>query len=76
MCDLKLQLPCRECIALLQELDAPVEFIVLPTFAYEHKVFVAPFSRKFPSARVFTAPSCAPLPAARAQACWRLPQSC
>ena len=50
----------RECVALVEELGAPVEFIVLPTFAYEHKVFVAPFSRKFPSARVFTAPACAP----------------
>ena len=49
---------CRECVALVKELGAPVEFIVLPTFAYEHKVFVAPFSRKFPSARVYTAPSC------------------
>jgi hypothetical protein len=29
-----------------------VEYIVLPTFAYEHKVFVAPFSRRFPKAKV------------------------
>jgi hypothetical protein len=28
-----------------------VEFIVLPTFAYEHKVFVGPFSRRFPKAK-------------------------
>lgn len=42
----------EECIRLLQELDAPVEYIVLPTFAYEHKVFVGPFSRRFPKAKV------------------------
>jgi hypothetical protein len=36
----------------LQELDAPVEYIVLPTYAYEHKAFVGPFSRKFPDAKV------------------------
>jgi hypothetical protein len=35
-----------------QELDAPVEYIVLPTYAYEHKAFVGPFSRKFPKAKV------------------------
>jgi hypothetical protein len=28
----------RECVALLKELGLPVEYIVLPTFAYEHKV--------------------------------------
>ena len=41
-------LSCRECVALIKELGAPVEFIVLPTFAYEHKVFVAPMSRQVP----------------------------
>lgn len=41
---------------LLKELKAPVEFIVLPTFAYEHKIFVGPFSRKFPKAQVWVAP--------------------
>lgn len=44
-------------LQLLKELDAPVEHIVLPTFAYEHKVFVGPFSRRFPRAKVWTAPS-------------------
>lgn len=44
--------PTDECLRLLRELDAPVEYIVLPTFAYEHKVFVGPFSRKFPKAKV------------------------
>jgi hypothetical protein len=34
---------------LLTELDAPVEYIVLPTFAYGHKIFVVgPFSRSSP----------------------------
>ncbi|CAN0924326.1 hypothetical protein LINGRAHAP2_LOCUS34111 [Linum grandiflorum] len=41
---------------LLKELDAPVEYIVLPTFAYEHKIFVGPFSRKFPRAQIWVAP--------------------
>jgi hypothetical protein len=29
-----------------------VEHIVLTTFAYEHKVFVGPFARRFPKAKV------------------------
>lgn len=33
-----------------------MEYIVLPTFAYEHKIFVGPFSRKFPRAQVWVAP--------------------
>ncbi|KAG2424024.1 hypothetical protein HXX76_014848 [Chlamydomonas incerta] len=48
--------PTAECIRLLKELDAPVEYIVLPTFAYEHKIFVGPFSRRFPKAKVYVAP--------------------
>ncbi|EOY03592.1 T4P13.26 protein isoform 6 [Theobroma cacao] len=48
--------PTKECIKLLKELGAPVEYIVLPTFAYEHKIFVGPFSRKFPKAQVWVAP--------------------
>eukprot|EP00890_Picochlorum_soloecismus_P001277 jgi/Picsp_1/214/NSC_00213-R1_protein len=48
--------PTSECIKLLKELEAPVEYIILPTFAYEHKIFVGPFSRKFPKAQVFIAP--------------------
>ncbi|KAG2498386.1 hypothetical protein HYH03_003645 [Edaphochlamys debaryana] len=48
--------PTSECLRLLKELDAPVEYIVLPTFAYEHKVFVGPFSRRFPEAKVYIAP--------------------
>ena len=41
---------------LVKELGAPVECIILPTFAYEHKIFVGPFSRKFPQAQVWVAP--------------------
>lgn len=48
--------PTRECIQLLNELEAPVQYIVLPTFAYEHKIFVGPFSRKFPKAQTWVAP--------------------
>lgn len=48
--------PTNECIQLVNELGAPVEFIVLPTFAYEHKIFVGPFSRKFPRAQIWVAP--------------------
>lgn len=29
-----------------------MEHIVLTTFAYEHKVFVGPFARRFPKAKV------------------------
>ena len=29
---------------------------MLPTFAYEHKIFLGPFSRKFPRAQVWVAP--------------------
>ncbi|XP_047314755.1 uncharacterized protein LOC124918757 isoform X2 [Impatiens glandulifera] len=48
--------PTKECIQLVKELEAPVEYIVLPTFAYEHKIFVGPFSRKFPLAETWVAP--------------------
>nr|XP_043632065.1 uncharacterized protein LOC122603430 isoform X2 [Erigeron canadensis] len=48
--------PTKECIQLVKELGAPVEYIVLPTFAYEHKIFVGPFSRKFPQAQIWVAP--------------------
>ncbi|CAA2933304.1 Homoserine O-acetyltransferase isoform 4 [Olea europaea subsp. europaea] len=46
----------KECIQLVKELRAPVECIILPTFAYEHKIFVGPFSRKFPKTQVWVAP--------------------
>ncbi|KAG6554714.1 hypothetical protein Mapa_003733 [Marchantia paleacea] len=48
--------PTDECIQLLKELELPIEYIVLPTFAYEHKIFVGPFSRAFPRAQVWVAP--------------------
>lgn len=48
--------PTKECIRLIKELGAPVEYIILPTFAYEHKIFVGPFSRRFPKAQVYVAP--------------------
>ncbi|KMZ75420.1 hypothetical protein ZOSMA_114G00170 [Zostera marina] len=48
--------PTRECVELVKELSCPVEFIILPTFAYEHKIFVGPFSRKFPKAQIWVAP--------------------
>ena len=47
---------CRECVALVRELPGPVEHIVLPTFAVEHKQFVGPFSRAFPQAAVHVVP--------------------
>lgn len=43
--------PTEECIRMVKELGE-VEYIVLPTFAYEHKAFVGPFSRRFPKAKV------------------------
>jgi hypothetical protein len=48
--------PTRECVALVKELNAPVKYIVLPTFAYEHKAFMAPFCRAFPAAQAWVAP--------------------
>ena len=50
---------CRECMDLLLELDAPVEYIILTTHAYEHKVFVPSFQRRFPQAQVYYSPKCA-----------------
>lgn len=47
---------CRECVRLVKELGVPIEHIVLPTFAYEHKIFLGPFSRAFPEAKVWIAP--------------------
>jgi hypothetical protein len=48
---LLLPLHADECVRLVKELGE-VEFIVLGTFAYEHKAFVGPFSRRFPKAKV------------------------
>ena len=52
--------PTRECIRLVKELVAmhgEVKYIILPTSSgLEHKVFVGPFARQFPTAQVFIAP--------------------
>lgn len=48
--------PTAECEALLRELDCPVRYIVLGTAAYEHKIFVGPFSRRWPDAKVYITP--------------------
>ena len=48
--------PTRECLRFLDALDAPVAHIILGSAAYEHKVFVGPFSRRYPKAKVYVAP--------------------
>eukprot|EP00930_Biecheleria_cincta_P049039 TRINITY_DN34283_c0_g1_i1.p1 TRINITY_DN34283_c0_g1~~TRINITY_DN34283_c0_g1_i1.p1 ORF type:complete len:469 (+),score=82.88 TRINITY_DN34283_c0_g1_i1:45-1451(+) len=48
--------PTAECDALLRELGAPVKFIVLGSAQYEHKIFVSPFARRWPEAKVYTVP--------------------
>jgi Domain of unknown function (DUF4336) len=52
--------PTPECIRLMNELVAAhgaVKYILLPTAsAIEHKVFIGPFARKFPTAKVFISP--------------------
>ncbi len=53
--------PTPECIRLVKELvtkHGEVKYIILPTISgIEHKVFVGPFARQFPEARVFVAPN-------------------
>jgi hypothetical protein len=53
--------PTPECIRLVNELVAQhgeIKYIILPTISgLEHKIFVGPFARYFPNARVFVAPS-------------------
>lgn len=53
--------PTPECVRLMQELvtaHGDVKYIILPTSSgIEHKVFVGPFARKFPTAQVFVAPN-------------------
>eukprot|EP00929_Paragymnodinium_shiwhaense_P113418 TRINITY_DN81712_c0_g1_i1.p1 TRINITY_DN81712_c0_g1~~TRINITY_DN81712_c0_g1_i1.p1 ORF type:complete len:486 (+),score=120.63 TRINITY_DN81712_c0_g1_i1:65-1522(+) len=46
--------PTEECMALFAELGGEVKYIVLGSAQYEHKIFVPPFSRKFPEAKVYT----------------------
>jgi len=52
--------PTRECLRLLDELvveHGEIKYIILPTISgVEHKVFVAPFARKFPQALIYVAP--------------------
>lgn len=52
--------PTKECIRLVNELVAEhgeVKYIILPTISgIEHKVFVGPFARYFPTAQIFVAP--------------------
>jgi len=52
--------PTPECIRLVKDLVArhgDVKYIILSTASgLEHKVFVGPFARQFPQARVFVAP--------------------
>ncbi len=48
--------PTKECLGLLQELIqqyGPVQTIILPSVAVEHKVLAGPFARKFPSASLY-----------------------
>jgi hypothetical protein len=53
--------PTKECLRLLQEiidLHGDIKYIVLSTIsAVEHKVFVGPFARCFPSANILVAPN-------------------
>jgi len=48
--------PTAELVALLDELGAPVEHVVLPTTLFEHKIFVGPFQRKYPQAQCWIVP--------------------
>jgi Domain of unknown function (DUF4336) len=52
--------PTVECLRLVRELTAQhgeIKYIILPTTSgLEHKVFVGPFARQFPTATVFVAP--------------------
>ncbi|MBE9051888.1 DUF4336 domain-containing protein [Nostocales cyanobacterium LEGE 11386] len=52
--------PTPECIRLVKELVAEhgdIKYIILPTISgLEHKVFIGPFARCFPTAQIFVAP--------------------
>lgn len=48
--------PTDECVYLVSELGLPVRYIVLGSVQYEHKVFVGPFSRRWPDAKVYLTP--------------------
>ena len=53
--------PTRECMRFVNELVeeyGEVRYIILPTISgLEHKVYVGPFARKFPTAEVFVTPN-------------------
>jgi hypothetical protein len=53
--------PTPECIRLVKELVAEhgeIKYIILPTISgVEHKAFVGPFARHFPSAKVYIVPN-------------------
>lgn len=48
--------PTEECVQLVSELGLPVRYIVLGSVQYEHKIFVGPFSRRWPDAEVYLTP--------------------
>eukprot|EP00931_Biecheleriopsis_adriatica_P066484 TRINITY_DN40828_c0_g1_i1.p1 TRINITY_DN40828_c0_g1~~TRINITY_DN40828_c0_g1_i1.p1 ORF type:complete len:468 (+),score=101.75 TRINITY_DN40828_c0_g1_i1:108-1511(+) len=48
--------PTEECIGLVKDLGCPVKYIVLGSAQYEHKIFVSPFARRWPEAKVYTVP--------------------
>jgi hypothetical protein len=48
--------PTKECLSLLQELInqyGPIQYIILPSVAVEHKVNAGPFARQFPNAEFY-----------------------
>jgi hypothetical protein len=53
--------PTPECVRLMQELVeryGEVKYIILPTVSgLEHKVFVGPFARRFPTAEIYITPN-------------------
>jgi hypothetical protein len=53
--------PTKECVRLVNELEAKygqVKYIIHPTSSgLEHKVFVGPFAKYFPQAKIFVAPN-------------------
>lgn len=50
------QFPTGELCALLDDLNDPVEHIVLPCNAFEHKAPMKPFTRRYPDAKVWVSP--------------------
>merc|ERR1712113_1193345 len=53
--------PTEQCLAMLRSLTErlrkSINYILLPTTQVEHKVYLAPFSAKFPEAQVWVVPS-------------------